>query len=69
MAYEKDRLISIQQLEIQRLKDENKDMDERLLKIYQNIFSCGGPLNDNIDRYTNPQMKRFYDIAVLTGYY
>lgn len=61
----RDKLIAIQQLEIQILKEKVAEYEKARNTILGIIYGCGGPLNDNCKQYTSSQMKDFWDIKNL----
>lgn len=46
-----------------KYKSEAKEYKECLKSIYSKIYCIGGPLNDNIEKYTNAQLRIFGRIA------
>lgn len=62
---ERDNLITVQQLEIQKLKEKVIEYEEARDNILGIIYGCGGPLNDNFKQYNSSQMKDFWDIKNL----
>ena len=47
------------------LKKENESMREDFSKIMTVIYCIGGPLNDNVNRYSKKQLKPFWEIALI----
>lgn len=61
----KDELIAKQQLELEELKEQVKNKNAGLRDIHLQLISIGGPLNDNMDRYTPKQLLRFQRILFI----
>ena len=59
----KDKLIAQQALKIAELEEYMKEYEEMTAAIHGIIFCIGGPLNDNILRYTHKQLVTFSEIA------
>jgi hypothetical protein len=62
-------LIADQQLEIVKLKDIKNNYEKALNEINGLLYCCGGPLNDNFDKYTKEQLEIFFKIANLIRNY
>jgi hypothetical protein len=62
-------LIADQQLEIVKLKDIKNSYEKALNEINGLLYCCGGPLNDNFDKYTKEQLEIFFKIANLIRNY
>ncbi len=59
----KNKLISLQALEIAELREVNKAMDNVLHQIRLSIVCVSGPINDNKLKYTEDQQQIFHSIA------
>lgn len=44
------------------LKDEVAELREKVNQIPKMLYSIGGPLNDNIFKYSEKQLRIFFDI-------
>lgn len=55
-------LTAKQALEIDKLRAELGEAEEKLKKIHLNLICIGGPLNDNYHRYSPAQLKVFFSI-------
>lgn len=63
---EKNDLIVEQQLKIRRLEKISSEYEKRLKEINSLLVCCGGPLNDNFDKYNKDQLKIFFNIDNLS---
>lgn len=61
-----EELIARQAKQIEELKDRVAGFVEMTKTIRMQIIRIGGPLNDNIDGYTNKQLAPFGQIMSLT---
>lgn len=50
-------------IEKDKYKNSSKEYKEVLQHILNKIYSIGAPLNDNILKYNNKQLRIFWDIA------
>jgi hypothetical protein len=62
------QLIARQAMEIETLKDQVDDYEKRMARIHMEITGIGGPLNDNVLRYTNQQLGPFSRILDAVQY-
>lgn len=61
-------LIVKQALEIEELKEENALLKKIVSSVHSQLFNIGAPLNDNVDGYTEKQLKTFFRIEkILRG--
>lgn len=58
-----DKLITMQQLEIEGLKESCKEMYTTIKNIHTMMYCIGGPLNDNILRFTREQQKYLMNVG------
>lgn len=62
---ERDTVITEQVIEIRNLKSVLNKLLKALNEIDRSIVCCGGPLNDNIHKYNNDQLKIFYEFGEI----
>lgn len=60
-------LIAKQALRIAELEERLNDTDGRLSQIHQMLVGIGGPLNDNILGFDQPQRRLLHKIDGLTS--
>ena len=59
----KDELITKQQLQIEGYKEKLKENKELVKQAIGMCYNIGQPLNDNVLKMNNPQMKWCFDIC------
>lgn len=57
-----DNIIAEQTRRLLNKSAEVKDLRNRLQDIKNMIYNIGGPLNNDINKYSNEQLKIFFDI-------
>lgn len=60
-----DELITRQAKQIEEQRDRIARFVKMTKKIGSIMFCIGGPLNDNVNQYTDKQLKPFFEIARL----
>lgn len=58
-------VIAKQAIKIEELNEENEILKKIINSIHMELISIGAPLNDNVDGYTNQQLKIFFRIEEL----